>query len=216
MSTETMKVPRGGILKELLRTPVYKDILRTNLNAMSSRTGSSLVKTFMGQDPEVFLSLVSSLPMLANSLISASAELAIQLKDKFPSETLISYLEALFDDIDKTGLEKCRTSWSELFASLWGTSPDFRDRARKIILASGPEAVACWINFIARTINNTTRQDPHALSTFISGVLNNLDSREIRKATQSLAEAFLDQKWHLASWTWQLAKSRMRKRLGIA
>jgi hypothetical protein len=170
----------------------------------------------MGHDPEVFLSLVSSLPMLVNALISASAELAIQLKDKFPPETLISYLEALFDDIDKTDLEKCRTAWSELFASLWGISPDFRDRARKAILASGPEAVAGWINFIARTINNTTRQDLHALSTFLSGVLNDLDSREIGKATQGLAEAFLDQKWHIASWTWQLVKRRMRKRLGTA
>jgi hypothetical protein len=209
MNAGTMNRTGNGILKELLRTPVYKDLLRTNLKGMRTQTGSSLVKTVMGQDPEVFLGLVSSLPVFLNNLSSAAAELASQLSEKFPPELLMSYLEALFEDIDT---EKCRAACTELFASLWGASPDLRDRARKAILASGPKVIAEGINFLARAVNNTTRQDPKVLSSFISGVLGGLDHAEIRKATQGLAEAFLDQKWNLASWAWELAKSRMRKR----
>jgi hypothetical protein len=47
----------------------------------------------------------------------------------------------------------------------------------------------------------------------MASVLRNIDGPEISKATLTLTGAFLDQKWHLTSWLWQLIKGRVRKRL---
>jgi hypothetical protein len=212
---ETTTRARNGILKELLRTPVLKDIIRLNLNEMSPSTGSHGVKTFMGEDPEVFLSLVSSIPGLINVLTRAALELGFQLKDKFPAETLLSYLETLYEDIDRVGMRECGKTWASLIISLWKASGDLREKVKTSILLSGPEVVAEALNTLARSINIFHRDNPGSMSTFISEVLRNIDQKEVSLATQTLAGAFLDQKWHLVSWVWQLTWRRIRNRLGI-
>ena len=215
MSTGTFTRTHGGILKEILRTPVFKDILRTNLNQVNPSTGSDLVKTLMGQDPEVFLGLVSTLPAIVNALTRACLELGVQLKDKFPAELLKSYLEALYNDLDTEDLKGCGKVWGELVSSLWEASSELRIGATRSILAAGPRVVADAINGLARSVNAFDRENPGAVGIFIASVLKDLDREEVRQATHSLAGAFLDQKWHLASWAWGLARSRVKKRFGI-
>jgi hypothetical protein len=204
---------RSGILRELIRSPLFKDILRVNLNEMNPKTGSQMVKTLLGQDPEVFFDLISSLPVLINTLISAFTELAIQLKDKYPPEMLKSFLMSLAEDIDKDAARQCGKAWMELLSSLWGASPELRQAATGFILSSGPKIKAGVINSLARFVNAVTHNNPQAFSTFIASVLRNIDGPEVSKATLTLTGAFLDQKWHLTSWAWQLIKGRVRKRL---
>ena len=206
---------RGSILKQILKTPVYKDILRGNLNEMNPNSGSSLVKTLVREDPEVFLSLISSLPTCINTLTSAVSELAVQLENMYPPEILKSYLLSLAEDIDKKAIGECSAAWLKLVSSLWEVSSDVRLQAKNTILSSGPKVIAGAINQAARSLNILIRNDPNTLSTFVSDVLKEADKSEIKQASLNLAEAFLDQKWHLASWALQLLRRRIRKKFGI-
>jgi len=210
----TNKTP-GGILKQILKTPVYKDILRVNLNEMNPKTGSSLVKTLVSEDPEVFLSITSTLPTCINALTGAVGELAVQLGNMYPPELLKSFLISLAEDIDKKAISECSAAWSNLLSSLWEASTDVRLEAKKTILTSGPKVIAGGLNTAARSLNAILRDDPDTLSTFVSEVLREADKNEIKQATLSLAEAFLDQKWNLVSWALQLTRSRIRKRFNI-
>jgi hypothetical protein len=214
MRFETTNTSGGSILKQILKTPVYKDILRVNLNEMSSSTGSSLVKTLVREDPEVFLSLVSALPTFINALAGAAGELAVQLGKMYPPETLKSFLMSIAEDIDKQAIGECSAEWSKLISSLWEASSEMRLQAKNSIFASGPKVIAGAINTTARLLNTLVRDDPNTLSTFISEVFKEVDKNEIKEATLSLAEAFLDQKWHLVSWVMHLSRRRIRKRFG--
>jgi hypothetical protein len=213
MHIESFTQQRSGIIKALMRSPLFKDILRTNLNEIDPRSGSLLVKTLMGEDPEVFFGLISSMPAFINILIKASTEFAIQLKDKYPPEMLKSFLMSLAEDIDKDAAGQCGKAWMDLFSSLWGASPELRQAATGFILSSGPKIKAGAINSLARSVNAVTHNNPQTFSTFIASVLRNIDGPEVSKATLTLTGAFLDQKWHLTSWAWQLVKNRVRKRL---
>jgi len=215
MSHDTANKTRGGILKQILKTPVYKDIIRLNLNEMNPKTGSSLVKTLVSEDPEVFLSLASAFPVFINTLISASGELAVQLRKMYPPEMLKNYLIALVEDIDRQAMSECSAAWSDLVSDLWKASSDIRLQAKKTIFTSGPKVTAGAINQAARTINAIIRDDPDALSNFVAEVFRQADKSEISRATMSIAEAFLDRKWHLASWGMELVRKRIRKRFGI-
>jgi uncharacterized MAPEG superfamily protein len=213
MHTEPFTQHKSGIIKALMRSPLFKDILRTNLNEMDPNSGSSAVKTLMGEDPEVFFGLISSLPTFINNLIKASTELAIQLKDKYPPEMLKLFLMSLAEDIDKDAARQCGKAWMELLSSLWGAAPELRQAAAGFILSSGPKIKAGAINSMARFVNTVTQNNPQTFSTFMASVLRNIDGPEVSKATLTLTGAFLDQKWHLSSWVWQLVKGRVRKRL---
>lgn len=213
MHIEPFTRHKSGIIKALMRSPLFKDILRTNLNEMDPDSGSSAIRTLMGEDPEVFFGLISSLPTFINNLIKASTELAVQLKDKYPPEMLKSFLMSLAEDIDKDAARQCGKAWVDLASALWDASPELRKTATAYLLDSGPCIKAGAINSLARFINTATQKDPKVFSTFISKVLINIDGREVSKATLTLTGAFLDQKWHLASWAWQLVKGRIRIRL---
>jgi hypothetical protein len=213
MHTETFTQPKSGIIKALMRSPLFKDILRTNLNEMDSNSENSSIRTLMGEDPEVFFGLISSLPTFINNLIKAFTELAIQLKDKYPPDMLKLFLMSLAEDIDKDAARQCGKAWMDLFSSLWGASPELRQAASGFILSSGPRIKAGAINAVARFVNTVTRNNPQTFSTFITSVLRNIDGPEVSKATLTLTGAFLDQKWHLTSWAWRLVKGRVRKRL---
>ncbi|MCU0576963.1 MAG: hypothetical protein MUD15_09090 [Desulfobacterota bacterium] len=212
MCTELDAKEKAGILGVMLRSPVFKDILRTNLNEMSPSTGSSMVKTLMYEDPEVFFAVISSLPVFINALLRSSAEFALQLKDKYPPLMLKSYLLALSSDIDRENLKRSWTVWSELISSLWEASGDLREEAGRFILNQGPAIAAGFINRFARAVNTV---DPPAFSTFLTGVFSRIDRAEIDRSARTIAGALLDQKWHLASWVWSFAKVRVMKRLGL-
>ncbi|MGO9146940.1 MAG: hypothetical protein ACLQDF_11285 [Desulfomonilia bacterium] len=214
MHSDSFPHTRSGVIKGIIRSPLFKDILRTNLNEVNPHTGSSFVKTLMGEDPEVFFSLISSLPVFINVLIKASTEFAVQLKDKYPPEMLKAFLTSLYDDIDKDALRQCGKAWTELASSQWKTSPELRQAATGFLLSSGPKIKAGAINGLARFINAITQNNPQAFSIFIASVLRNIDGKEVGKATHTLAGAFLDQKWHLTSWTWNLVRNRVKKRFG--
>jgi hypothetical protein len=204
---------QGGILKELLRSTLLKDLLRIRINALHPESSRDTVKTLLGEDPEVFFGMVSALPVLVNSLLAALTELAIQLKDKYPPGLLKSFIASIVDDIDGDAAVRCGRAWADLADSLLQASPELKNLAIKTVLAKGPGIKAGALNAFSRFANGISRDDPQAIGRFVSGVRENVDGEELGKAAAVIANAFLDQKWHLASWTWNLVKGRIRRRL---
>ena len=205
---------RGSILMALVRSTLAKDILRVKLNSMHPASGRNTVKTLMSGDPEVFFAITSRLPVIINSMIGALTELAVLLKDNHPPELLRSFMASLAEDIDAEAARECGKAWAALASAVLKTSPELRASAVRILLSEGPRIKANAINALSRLVNGIDRDDPQAFGRFVSKVVEKVDSEELARAATVMAGALLDQKWHLASWTWNLVKRRVKKRLG--
>lgn len=207
-------IPRqGGVIKELLKTPVFKDIFRNNATALRYGSGSGMIRSIMGQDPEVFLNLAVSAPSLVNILIRALAELGRQLKQQYPPDTLVVFMESILKEIDTDSLKQCGTVWKELIVSLLKSSPQQVEKLISLALSSGPAVAAEAIDTFSRTVNTLEKDRPGAISGFITDMLLQIDRPGASDAARLVAEAVLDQKWHLGSWLFGLAKHRIKKRI---
>ena len=204
---------QGGILKAIIRSTLLKDLLRVNMSSIHPDSGRNTVKTLLGEDPEVFFGITSSLPIVINSMTGALTELATQLKDKYSPELLKSFMASILDDIDRDVARKCGKAWADLASSMLQASPELKVLAVRTILTEGPVIKANAIIAFSRFVNGITRDDPQAFSRFVAKVIENVDGEELGKAAAVMTNALLDQKWHMASWAWKLAKGRIRKRL---
>jgi len=202
----------GGILQELLRTPVFKDILRSALTSVRHADGRTAVRTVTGQDPEVFLSLAAATPAALNILIRSMTELGRQMNTRYSPEILTAFMESLAREIDAGSFHECKTVWKDLLASLWAASPGTRRALLDAILSKGPGICAQAINGLSRSINALERDRPGTIITFLSQTLAQIDREEWSKASQRLAGALMDQKWGVLSWSWRLLKGRLHKR----
>ncbi len=203
----------GGILKALLRSTLLKDLIRIRMNAVHPESGRTMARTLLGEDPEVFFGIAGGLPVIVNSALGALTELAVQLKDKYPPELLKSFMSSLLDDIDRDAAHECGRAWADLTQTVLQASPELKDLMIRTVLARGPGIKAGAINAFSRFINGITRDDPQAFSRFVSEIFEKVDGRELGQAASAMTCAFLDQKWHLASWVFELMKGRMKKRL---
>lgn len=214
MNNTMRKERQGGILDELLKTPVFKDLIRSGARSMGHGNGRSLVKTIIGRDPEVFLSLVVTAPAMANVLIRALAELGTQLRNQYPPETLAPFLESMLGDIDTDSLKQCGREWKELLGSLLAASPDVVNKLADKILSSGPALTAQGINTAARGLNSLEENRPGTVSSFMSRTLDQVNRQAASSALAIVAGAVLDQKWGVLSWFFRLARARIKKRFG--
>lgn len=206
---------RGGIIRELLRTPVFKDIIRNNTHALQYGSGSTMVKTVMGQDPEVFLNLAVSTPALVNIFTRALAELGQQLKSQYPPDTLAVFMESILGEIDTGSLKQCGLVWKDLISSLLRSSPEVMKKLAGKALSAGPATAAQTIDILSRALNSLERGSPGALSGFITDMLLHVDRPGASNAARLIAGAVLDQKWHVCSRLFGLMLSRIRKRFTL-
>jgi hypothetical protein len=95
---------RRRMVEELLARTTFKDSLRLFLKDIDPEAGPGLIRTIMGKDIEVPLAVVSTLPAIANFLIKAGMELAVQVRSKYPAPMLAGMVEALLQDVDKETL----------------------------------------------------------------------------------------------------------------
>lgn len=206
---------QGSILKALIRSTLFKDLIRVNVNSIHPDSGRNTVKTLLGEDPEVFFGISGGLPVFINSMTGALTELATQLKDKYPPELLKSFLASLADDIDREAAREFGRAWADLASAMLKASPELMTSLIRVFLSEGPMIKAGAINAFSRFVNGITRDDPQALSRFVATVMEKVDEEELARAATTVTNALLDQKWRLASWTWRLVRGRVKKRFGI-
>lgn len=205
---------QGGLLKAFVSSGLVKDLIRLNVSAMRPDAGRNAVKTLMGEDPEVFLGIVSGLPVVVNSALGGAAELGARLKNTFTPELLKSFAASVAGDIDREAARECGRVWAGLAADVLRASPELRTLAVQALLARGPKILADSVNSFSRAVNGITREDPEALSRFMSAAIKDIDGKELGKAAALMANALLDQKMNLGSWAWGLVRDRVKRSLG--
>ena len=114
----------GGVFREILKTPLFKEILRDYLNNIDPQTGSSSVKTFLWEDPEVLLSTIGALPPIINSFIGAFSELGKQMSSKFPPQLLKNFIVSIWNDIDKEEFNAGLSAYGSIIKGILDESPE--------------------------------------------------------------------------------------------
>lgn len=212
MGNNAVMPAEGGVIKEVLSTPFVKDLIRSNLQNIKPDKTHSVVNTLLWQDSEVMLSILGSIPAVVNSCTGALAEAGKQINEKFSAELLRDYIGSILKDIDTEELKALVEAYVALGKKLWDVSPEFREMVGKALKEDAPPLIGQNISSACRFVNEVSKEDPQVVSKLVSDVVANIDGNEFRDATHTIVNAFLDQKLHLFSWTWQLLRKRMKRK----
>ena len=212
MENNAVMPAEGGVMKEVLSTPFVKDIIRNNLQNIKPDKTHPVVNALIWQDPEVILSIMGSIPRVLNSCTGALAETGRQINEKFSAELLRDYVGSILKDIDTEELKALVEAYVALGKKLWDVSPEFREMVGKALKEDAPSLIGKGISSACHFVNETGREDQQVVSRFVSDVAANIDGNEFKDATHTIVNAFLDQKLHVISWTWQLLRKRMKRR----
>jgi len=87
------------ILRELIRTPKFKEGVILILNSIDPPAARRLVRTFFWQDPGLLMSILGSMPTMINAASEALAEAAVQMAN-MPPLLLQDLLNQVFAGID--------------------------------------------------------------------------------------------------------------------
>ena len=199
----------SGLIRELIRKPLVKGMLRRHLKDITPEGARAMVKTILWQDIEVILGIVGSMPAFINAAAAAVGTLADEVNEKLSPELIKGFAESLLKDVDPAILKDSARAVAALSSNILKASPELK----AFIIEKGPGIIASGINSCTARLNELCKQDPKLISSFITSVIDNLDQNELRDATLNLAEAFLDQRMGLISWSCKLFKRRVEKRL---
>ena len=203
---------KSSVVKEILATPFVKDLIRANLKSAAIKSDPSLVRTLLWEDPEVFLSVLSTLPHIVNRCTGSMFEAGREIDEKFSPELLKSYLTAMGNDLSADNITACAEVWRKIISNLWEASPEFRKTVADHLSQNLPRILGTGITSAARFINEIDRQEPRAVSRFVSNTLDNMDEKEVEGAARILFNAVLDHKSRFLSWKWIWRFFRDRRR----
>jgi hypothetical protein len=212
MENSAVMPAEGGVMKEVLSTPFVKDIIRGSLQSRKPDKSHPLVMALIWQDPEIILSILGSIPPVVNSCTGALAEVGKQVNEKLSPELIRDYFASILKDIDMEELKALAEAYTIMMKNLWEVSPELRDAVAKAVTDDAPPLIGKGISSACRFVNEASKEDPRVVSKLVSDVVANIDGDEFRDATHTIVNAFLDQKLHLISWTWQLIRKRMKRR----
>lgn len=102
MDDQTVKGPIEGtsrVLRELLRTPRFKQSVRIIIRDLDPQNAALLVRTLMFEDPEFFLSLVGAVPAIINATIAGFDEMTSQASG-FPPGVLTGFMAGMVAGVD--------------------------------------------------------------------------------------------------------------------
>ncbi len=204
----------SGIIKELIKRPLLKGILRRRLKEITPEEARSLVKTILWQDIEVVFGIIGALPSFINAAAAALGTLAHELNSRVSPEMSRGFAMSLIQDIDTAIISDTAQAVSTLSGNMIRTLPELKT----LIIDKGPGIIAAGINSGTARINKIYQEDPAILSGFLAEIIDALDKEALNEATLKMADAFLDRQPGLAGWTIKLIKRRASKRfkrLGI-
>ncbi|MCD6570587.1 MAG: hypothetical protein J7L53_07790 [Deltaproteobacteria bacterium] len=200
----------GGILKEILRTPLFKDIIRDYLNNIDPKNGASMIKTLIWEDPEVILSIMGTIPAIINWVIGALSEMGKQIAGAFPPQLLKAFIVNIGGDIDKDTFKEGLNAYGKLIKGILDASPELRVAIIDGIKGPGAKAIGSGVNFALRYINKIHEEDPKLIGEIISGVISSIDTKEFSDASNTLVGAVLDQRPPFVSWGLRMIGGRLR------
>ncbi len=106
-----------GLVRELIRTPGFKELLLIHLRDINPGSAGELVKAFLWEDIAFAMSVLGASPKLVNWLVEALAQLGAEL-GKFTNDILRDFMVQLGRDIDVEKLKALPGAYAPLVSEL--------------------------------------------------------------------------------------------------
>ena len=106
-----------GLVRELIRTPGFKELLLIHLRDIDPGSAGELVKAFLWEDIAFAMSVLGASPKLVNWLVEALIELGVQLNN-FTLDILRNFLVQLGRDMDVEKLKSLPGAYAPLVNDL--------------------------------------------------------------------------------------------------
>lgn len=200
-----------SVLEEILRTPFLKEIFRELAAGIDPENGSRAARTLMWTDMETALAVLGVLPALANFYIRAAAEMGEQLNDKMPPRLLVSFMTALFSDMDTEAAQRGAAAYKKLAQRVMEeTSDSFVSGAHDLL--TGPALarnLAAGINLGAAGINRIEERHPGTLRDAMAAVIDQTDKTCASQAFRHITGAVLDQRPPIFTLAWRAIRLYM-------
>ena len=103
----------AGALREALRTPAFRELLRLHLRAPRRGELAELVRVALREEPELWLGLASASPDLLDALVQGLAAAGRELA-AMPESLVDGYLAQLVADPDREALRALVVLWAPL------------------------------------------------------------------------------------------------------
>lgn len=156
-----------AVLREILRTPAFRELIRIRLEPADGDSGREMVQTLIQEHVELPLQLAGCAPAALNTAINAAAELGQYLAG-LPEPLLRVYLDDLVAELDTDSLRELPQTWAPF---LVGSLP-FALR----VLTEATEGLA----------RSLTRMDPQRLAELTHTIIKGLDGRRLGAAINAL------------------------------
>jgi hypothetical protein len=146
MATETVVQTDGlidalaRILRQLIRTPKFKEAAIVLLNSIDPPAARELVRVLFWEDTGLFLSIVGAVPSLINTGIELVAEMAAQM-NSMPAPLLREFVDRLVAGIDGAAAGEAAGGLVSMVLSLEDASkamkgnPEFVEHVLKPLLS---------------------------------------------------------------------------------
>ncbi len=102
-----------SVVRELLRTPGFKEMVLSHLREVDPQDARELVRTVIWEDVGFSMGVLGASPKLVNSAAAALLELALQLKS-FTGEILRQFLRQLISELDQDTIKALPQAWASL------------------------------------------------------------------------------------------------------
>ena len=165
------------ILREVIRTPSFLEMIKTNISGLDPEDAHALVRTFLREDVNLSLSLVGTSPVLINYLVEAILELGRQLAG-FPPPLLDAFISQMTSEIDSGTLKEVPRVYGPLLEKIL-ESPE-----RQEAFAA---SLGRFITSSARFLNRSMSKNPF----FLRDVLANVDMKEVLWTIVSICRCIL-------------------------
>ncbi len=145
-SPQTGAAPR--IIKELLRTPAFKDLITLSQGEYEKEDPREMARTILWEDAAFSFGLLGNLPSGINFWLNFLDELGIQLQN-MPPHLLREYISQMGDNLDREALVNLPRSYAPLVEKLLWEDPENRRHLR----AGAKETLNNLMRLSARSID---------------------------------------------------------------
>ncbi len=180
------------VMRELLRTPRFKNGVKVLLNSLDPKSAPGLVRTLMWEDAELFLDVVGVAPDVLNALLLGSREAIVQAEN-YPKPVLADFISQMLDKFDAEELGSTIGKAAALLQDVQNVPgdpvqksfEDFKSRVNKGLTAEGQEDTAFLMLSVLQPL---LRQQMRRLALEAAR-----EGSETQKVIQGLSQAFMEE-----------------------
>ena len=165
------------VLREVIRTPAFLEIIKTNISGLDPEDARAMVRTFLREDVNLSLSLMGTSPVVLNYLVEAILELGRQLAG-FPPALLDTFISQMASEIDSGALKEIPRVYGPLLERVL-ESPE-----RQEAFAA---SLGRLVTSSARLLNRSISRNPY----FLRDVLASVDMKEVLWAILSICRSIM-------------------------